>query len=112
MAKELSLTIAERLAAVKLFDEFKGGLSQMAMILDDVKGFVVTPEEWEKSNLVKKQNADGTESWNWTDEGSEKAVTLSQESLDYLTGKIKAKSDAGELTLADKSLISLENKLK
>ena len=112
MSKEVSLTISERIAAVKLFDEFKGNLSTLTFILDDVKQFVVSPEEWEKAKLVKKTNSDGTETWNWSDEGSEKAVKVQKESATYLADKIKAKSDAKEITLADKALISLNGKLE
>lgn len=112
MSKELQLTIAERLAAIKMFDEFKGGVTTLGAILDDVKGFAVTETEWEAAKLVKSKNEDNSESWKWEDAGSEKAVTLSQPSFDYLVAKIKAKSDAGELTLADKAVVSLEAKLK
>lgn len=110
--KEFTLTIAERVAATKLFDEFKGNISTLAMILEDVKGFVIKEDEWAKANLVKKQNGDGTESWMWADEDSEKVVSLAKESVDYLLGKIKAKNESNEFTLADKAIVPLEAKLK
>ena len=112
MTKDYNLTIGERVAATNLFNEFKGKLSEMAAIIDDVKGFAVEQAEWDKAKLVKRPNPDGTERWQWEDEGSEKSVSLSDPSRDYLTSKIKSKSEAGELTLADKPLITLQQKLQ
>lgn len=109
--KEFTLTISERVEAAKLFDEFKGGVSALSQILEDVKGVVIPNEEWEKAKLVKKPNADGTENWSWTDEGTEKVLSLSQESIDYLKSQIKAKDEAGALTIRDKAVVSLQGKL-
>lgn len=114
MSKELQLTIGERIAAAKIFDAFKGAITQLAAILDDVKSIVITEDEWNKAKLVKtpvEGSTTGAENWNWTDEGSEKTVTFSQEAVDYLRKEIKTKSEANELTLADKALITLEKKL-
>ncbi len=66
-AKTISLTIGERVAALKLFDAFKGSISTLSTLMDDVKQFPVTTEEWEKANLVKTPNGDGTEQWKWDD---------------------------------------------
>lgn len=52
-SKELSLTIGERLAAIKIFDAFKGSISVLATIMDDVKSFPVTDEEWKGADLKK-----------------------------------------------------------
>lgn len=51
--KTVSLTIGERLAAVKMFDAFKGSISVLATIMEDVKSFPVTEDEWVKANLTK-----------------------------------------------------------
>lgn len=51
--KTVSLTIGERLAAVKMFDAFKGSISVLATIMEDVKFFPVTDEEWKNANLTK-----------------------------------------------------------
>lgn len=108
----VSLTIGERLAALKLFDAFKGGLSQLSVILEDVKKFVVTEEEWTAAGLTKTPSGDGkTEQWKW-DEKEPKSIEIQKDSVDYLTSKIQEKSDAGEVSLADVALISLSAKLK
>lgn len=111
MKKEFQLTIGERVAAAKIFDGFKGALSALSVILDDIKGIVVTPTEWDAAKLVKTPGANGTENWSWTDEGSDKAISLSVEAVDYLRKEIKTKSDANEITLQDKALIGLDKKL-
>lgn len=110
-AKTINLTIGERLAALKLFDAFKGSITTLAGIMDDVKQFPVTAEEWTEANLVKTPNQDGTENWKW-DEKVNKDVTLAAVTVQYLLEEINKKSDAGEVTLADMALLSLNEKLK
>lgn len=112
MTKELTLTISERVACAKLFDEFKGNITTLAGLIDDIKTIAVTPEEWTAANLVKTPNGDGTEKWNWKDEGSDKKLTLSDGTCEYLKGKIKEKSDANQLGLQDQAVLALNNKLQ
>jgi hypothetical protein len=112
MSKELSLNLSERLSGVKLLNEFKGGLDVLAVLLEDVKKISIKEEEWAAAELKKTKNADETETWNWKDEGSEKALDLQAETLKYLSEKIKAKSDAGELSLSDSAMLALDKKLK
>lgn len=112
-SKELQLTIGERLQALRLFDEFKGSITQMASIFDDCKACGVSEADFTAANMQKEYSPDKTTyNMTWTEEGSEKAVSVTQEGVDYLLGKIKAKSDAGELTLADKATLTLDQKLK
>ncbi|MDE2233753.1 MAG: hypothetical protein KGJ90_06660 [Patescibacteria group bacterium] len=123
MAKKYSLTISERIAAVKIFDEFKGSISQLSQILEDVKQLAITEAEWTKAglkktptddeikNLTKEEKEKVSQVWNWKDEGNEKDVPFGEESLKYLRDKIKSKSEAGEVTLADKALITLSEKI-
>lgn len=111
--KKLKLSIGERVAAIKIFDAFKGSLVVLSVLLEDVKLVAITDAEWKKADLVKTKTQDGkSEQWNWKEEGNEKEVNLQKESVEYLLAEIKKKSDAGELTLADAVLISLEKKLK
>lgn len=123
MTKELSLNISERLAARAIFDAFKGNLSTLAVVLDDLKQIGVAPEEWTKAGLKKTPSDEEltaltpearktvTQVWNWNDEGSEKPVTLSQEGVDYLVKTINEKSEAGELTVRDTGALTLSKKL-
>ena len=109
--KTIALTLGERLAAVRMFDSFKGSISVLAVLLEDVKKFVIDAEEWEKANLIKTPAGDGTESWKWNEEGTDKDIEIQPESVEYLLAEIKKKSDTGEITLADVALVTLEKKL-
>lgn len=108
---KLEITIAERIAAMRLFDEFKGTLSQTAAILDDVRALAVKNDKWEKVNLRKTQNPDGSVTWNWDDEGSEENINMSPEGVSYLKDAVTKRSDNNEIGLADKALITLMSKL-
>lgn len=121
--KKLELTIGERLAAIRIFDAFKGGLSTLSILLEDVKAFTITPEEWKAANLRKSPTDEDlaamdpearskvNQTWNWDDVGS-KEVTVQDPTLEYLVSAIKKKSDEGDVTLADVALITLDKKLK
>jgi hypothetical protein len=108
--KTLTLTIGERLAALKIFDAFKGSVTELVTIMDDVKQLVITPEDWTAANRVVTKTDTG-EQWKW-DEATEatwKEVTLQAASVSYLLKSINEKTD---VTIADIALISLSNKLK
>ncbi len=107
----VNLTIKERVDALKLFNEFKGNLELMAVLLEDVKPFAVQEAEWTEAKLVKTPGADGSESWQWDDTVVLKDIELQSKTVEYLKGKIKAKSEAGEITIADVALASLDKKL-
>lgn len=108
---QVELTIGERLAAIKIFDAFKGSLEVLADLIKDVKQFSITDEEWAQAEKKVSKNEDGTERWNWNEEKVMKSVTLEPATLKYLKSKIKEKSDAGDITLADLALANLNNKL-
>lgn len=114
-AKTIKMTLGERLASLKMFDAFKGSMATMKALLDDVKQLPISEEEWKDANLVKTPfvAADGSqqEQWKW-DEKVEKEVTFQPETVDYLKAQVKAKSDSGEISLADAPLVSLDDKLK
>lgn len=115
MTKTFSLTIGERAAAIRLFDEFKGGMVALGKVLEDAKVFAVSEEEFKAAGLVitpgKNEQGQEVTSYQWKEEGSEKEVSLSSEGLDYLVAKIKAKNDANEFTPADRALVALNQKL-
>ncbi len=109
-AKTVTLTIGERVAALRVFDAFKGGLATLRILLEDVKQLPVTEAEWTEAGLVKTPTQDGQENWKW-DEKVSKEVTFQPEVVDYLRATIKAKSDNNEITLQDLPLSSLDEKL-
>lgn len=116
--KTVDLTISERFATTKIINEFKGNLTQLSTLLDDVKKIAITEEEWKAANLVKTQltdnagNLTGQENLQWEDlEGQEKTIELDAATITYLTDEIKKRSDANEITVGDVALISLNKKL-
>lgn len=114
MSKTITLTIGERLAALRIFDAFKGGITELTSILDDVKKLIVTDEEWAEANKVVTKSEDGkTENWKWdeTNEATHKEVELDSNSIGYLQRTIKSKSDNNEIVLTDLPLISLNKKI-
>lgn len=114
--KTLQLNISERLSSLAILNGFKGNLDKLALILEDIKGFSITEEEWEKAERkvtpMRNEAGQDTTQWNWDDvKGGEKDIEIYLETADYLRTSIKEKSDKGELTLQDKPLISLQTKL-
>lgn len=113
MTKTLSLNISERLAALGILNSFKGNLDKLAIILEDIKQFPITDEEWAAAERTITP-VPGTEDtqWKWSDEkGGEKEITVDEATADYVKGIIKDRSEKGELSLQDKAYITLAAKL-
>lgn len=116
--KTIELSISERVAASKIINDFKGSITTLALLVDDVKKIAITEEEWTEAELVKTPILDnegqptGNDSWQWKDkEGAEKAIELDTAIVTFLTDEIKKKSDANEITIGDVALIGLNKKL-
>ena len=110
--KEITLTISERVPLIKILNDFKGNLSTLSLVLEDIKKVAITPAEWEKAGLVKNDAGEGKETWLWKDEEDTfKTVEFNQEVIDFVLESIKSKEDSKEITLADIALISLKDKL-
>lgn len=107
----VNLTIGERLSSLKILNAFKGNLDTLAVLLEDVKQFTVTDEEWTEAELVKTANPDGTENWKWNEEKALKDIVLQPATSNFIKDEIKKKSDAGEITIADINLSTLNKKL-
>lgn len=115
MSKTVTLTIGERLAALVLFDAFKGSISQLAVVHDDIKKVAIPLADWEAAGREIVKSEDGkNESWKWNeaDEKTWKEIEIGDDSVEYLIKSIKGKSDAGEISLKDTALISLNAKLQ
>jgi hypothetical protein len=113
MNKTVKLTIGERLAALRVLDGFKGTMLELSAILEDVKGIAVSEAEKIASNFKVNRNEAGepqTITWDERPE-NEKEVDLKTETAAYLSKAIKDKSDKGEVTLADATLIGLSSKI-
>jgi hypothetical protein len=111
MSKTLNLTISERVSALGILNGFKGKLETLSVILEDIKGFVITEEEWEQAD--RKITVDGeNSSWTWdNDKGPKKDVEAQEATVDYLRAQIKEKDEKGEFTPSDKAFITLKEKL-
>lgn len=108
----ITLNISERVNALKVLNAFKGNLDKLAIILEDIKGFPVTDEEWQKAERVITPQADGQEFWRWNDEkGGEKSIEISLITAEYLKTTINEMDAKGEFTVSDKPYISLLKKL-
>lgn len=116
--KTIELSISERVAASKIINDFKGNITTLALLVDDVKKIAITDEEWVEAELVKTPILDkdgqptGNDNWQWKDkEGAEKSIELDTAIVTFLTDEIKKKSDANEITIGDVALIGLNKKL-
>jgi hypothetical protein len=134
--KKVSLNLSERYTALPILQDFKGKLSDLALILEDIKQFPITNEEWKQAERVISMKAKVKESglvgmvnvedfkvetmekvddllqWNWNDEkGGEKAMELNDVTVSFIKNFINEKSEKGEIELADKVFITLLAKL-
>jgi len=110
-AKTVTLTIGERIQALNILNGFKGDLPTLKTILDDVKQFPITDEEWKQAELVKVPGENGNENWKWEDDKVNKEISMQPEVIAYIKGEIKRKSDAKEITALDGALITLDSKI-
>src|SRR3990167_7063169 len=98
--KTFSLDISERLAALAILNSFKGALDKLAVVLEDIKQFGVTEEEWVKAErkidpTPTKEDPQATQ-WTWSNEkGGVKEINLQEATGDYLKQVIKDRNDKG-----------------
>ena len=116
MSKKITFTLKERVDTIGILNAYKGELSGLAKVLDDIKKVAITPAEWEKAKLVKtpakNENGDPIETWNWEDKKeNEKEIELDTDVIDYIKAQIKHKEDKKEVTMSDVALITLKAKL-
>lgn len=110
---KLSFTISERIEALKLLDGFKGRLSDLAMLQDDMKLLNIKEDEWIKAERkIIENKEDNTVSWQWNDDkAGPSTMEVSKFTVDWLRDTIKKKDEAGEFTMADRHIITLKEKL-
>lgn len=114
--KTLKLNISERLFALKLINGFKGDLETLSHLMEDTKKFTITEKDWKKSDrqiqLVKDEMGKDITQWTWNDEkGGELEIELNNKTKEYLLSEIGRMDKEKTLTLLDKSVLSLKNKL-
>lgn len=114
---KIKLNISERLYALAQLNQFKGNLETLSDVLEDVKKFRITDEEWTKADrqITTTAGSDGKPitNWLWNDEkGGELEIETNKSTKDYLVGKLKEANDKGEFTFQDRAAITLYNKLE
>lgn len=109
MSKTLELSHGERFELSKILNEAKfSQLSDMAHALEDAKNIAHNPEETKKIDInVINEGKNIT----WNEDGDLKSIELSDATVKAATDNIKAKEAAGEITLGDSNLITLQAKL-
>lgn len=110
--KTLQLNISERLSALSILNGFKGNLDTLAVILEDIRKFTITEEEWIKGEKKEVTNGENV-TWTWDNEkAGDKEIEIDAATADYLFNDIDKKNKAGEFTIQDKPYITLLAKLK
>jgi hypothetical protein len=114
---KISLIVSERIYALALLNQFKGNLETLVDVLEDIKEFRMTEEDWERAdkqvNTVIGDDGKPITSWTWNDEkGGEKEIEITNATKDYLIGRIKEANDKEEFSLQDKAAITLSEKLE
>lgn len=111
--KTLSLNISERLSALAILNSFKGDLDKLSFILEDIKLFGISEEEWEAAGKTQTpvEGKEGTYQLQWDNEkGGLKDITVNLVTSDFIKSFIKEKSDKGELGIEDNWYLTLFEK--
>jgi len=113
---KIDLNVSERLFAIGILNQFKGNYETLSFILTDIKELVITDKDWGKAerkvNITKDDKGKEMTSWTWNDDkGGVKSIELSPRVVEYLISDIETKNKAGEFTLQDKAVITLNEKL-
>lgn len=114
MAKKLNLTVAERLKALNILNDFRGNLLDLSVIIEDVKQFPITPEELEKIGGKTSVSEEGRQTLQWDAQKEceiDKEISIQERTVDYIKRTIKEKGEKNELSLNDSALLTLLEKL-
>ena len=111
--KIIKLNISERLFALKYLDSFKGTVSLLSKVMDSVKSFGISPEEWEKADRKITKGADGEENWAWDNEkAGVKDVEADEDVFSFLKISIDKQEKEEGFGLADRAVIDLRSKIE
>ena len=108
--KKVSLTHAERLEVSKILNTTKfKALADMAHALDDAKVVAHSADEIKAIGLEVINEGKNIK---WNEDKVEKELELSDASVGAILDEIKKREEAGDITIADSNLITLQEKLK
>jgi hypothetical protein len=113
--KTISLDVPERFKVTELLNLYKGGLSTLAFVLDDLKKIAFTPEEMTEYEIKTTPSPDvpGSYNINWNaTKNTPKDFEISKESADFMFAEIDKKDKAGEFGRGDEIFITLLEKVK
>jgi hypothetical protein len=102
-------TFKERLYLIGLLNKFKGSLSGLAHILEDLKKLDISQQERKEMNLREEPKGSGLLKW---DNEKELEITLSEATIEYIQETIKEKDSKKDFTIEDSVLIHLLDKIK
>lgn len=106
--KKVTLTIGERLVATRLLNEFVGDKRTLALVLQDSVKIGFSEEEKTAGEIVSLPN--GSIQWS-TEKDAGKEIELNDEVVDYIKQEIEKKDKDAQLTLADRFMVTLFDKL-
>lgn len=112
--KTISLNLLEKASGKQLLDAFKGSLSDLAVIFEDIKKFVITKEEIE-SIKVDGAVPDVNGNIPLSDKKAEETITeieLNNETIDYLKATISEMDKKKEFSLKNTAILTLLEKIK
>ncbi len=110
--KTLKLNISERVFALRYLDDFKGSISLLGKVLEDVKKFGISDEDWKKAEKTETKVGDQIQ-WRWDDEkGGTKDVEVNEDVLKFLLETLQKVDKAGGFSLTDKAVVGLMTKLE
>lgn len=110
--KEITLDVAQRIMFLGMLNQVKNDIETLGAAIEDAKGIALTEADKAEIGFGEVKNDEGqVVSFKW-DKSVDKAVTLSQKTVDYVLGFINQKSEAKELTMADAPLLEIKKKLE
>ena len=113
MTKNIKLGAGERIYTLNLLNDFKGGIVNLGLALEDIKKIGLTEEERKEIEYKVVNNGEGKTSLTWNPSKSKDVeLELNESTLQYVFNFLKSKDEKGEFTLADIGIIELKNKLK
>jgi hypothetical protein len=105
----INFTFKERLYLIGVLNKFKGSLSSLVFILEDLKKIDISGQEKKEMNLREEPKGSGTLKW---DSEKDIEVVLAESTIGFIEQFIKEKDENKELTIGDSVLIDILEKIK
>jgi hypothetical protein len=127
----MQLTLKERLFIYALLDGYKGGISKIKQISEDIKNVAITVDEWKEAGRVNTIEVEGVSTdypfgdesvdnilkdggkfvgYKWDEAKVLKEIEFQGDTTEYITEKLKEIDSKGEVSLKDTEIVSLFDK--